>query len=504
MPYYISNSNAGCDGWAVEKEDGELIGCHSSRAEAIAQMVAVSIAEDIEPGGERAKAAADEVDEGDFVRWRASGGTAQGRIEHVMREGTLGVPGSDFALNATEEDPAALIRIWRPVRDGWEETETLVGHRFSTLTKIEPLQEPSETEEAATAPERKNDYITTNGAMRRAAAEGLRLRQEYGRGGTAVGARTARRIVEDQVDLDLAVKMRAYFARHEIDKDAPGFNRGSEGWPSAGFIAWQLWGGDPGRRWAERVVAAAENRGERATDTHEEKDTPMHVKSFPAHIKTAEGTADGGGEFTAIVSVFENVDLAGDRVKRGAFERSLKDYADSGRAIPIVWNHDWSSAESFIGKAVEARETPEGLEVRGVFFDTDRAQTVRRLLAERVVSEFSFAYDIIDQETAADGVTDLKQLHILEAGPTLKGANPATRLIEAKDAVKLENNPQPVTSSERMADHLEQAQEILQEMLSTIRTAEPAKTEEPEEVKVEEQGMAAEIALALLDLSEAD
>lgn len=82
-----------------------------------------------------------ELDEGDFVRWDSSGGTAQGRIEHIMTEGTLGIPGSGFAINASEEDPAALIRIYRPSEEGWQETETLVGHRFSTLTKIEPLEE---------------------------------------------------------------------------------------------------------------------------------------------------------------------------------------------------------------------------------------------------------------------------------------------------------------------------------------------------------------------------
>lgn len=82
------------------------------------------------------RAAPDELKVGDFVEWNSSGGMARGRIEHIMREGTLGVPDSDFSINATEEDPAALIRIYR---DG-EETETLVGHRFSTLKKIASIR----------------------------------------------------------------------------------------------------------------------------------------------------------------------------------------------------------------------------------------------------------------------------------------------------------------------------------------------------------------------------
>jgi len=77
-------------------------------------------------------AAPGEIKVRDFVKWNSSGGTAKGRVEHVMREGVLGIPDSSFSINATKEDPAALIRIYR---DGGE-TDTLVGHKFSTLTKI--------------------------------------------------------------------------------------------------------------------------------------------------------------------------------------------------------------------------------------------------------------------------------------------------------------------------------------------------------------------------------
>ena len=55
MPYFISDKNSECAGWAVEKEDGEVIGCHQTKQDAIDQMVAVSVAEEMEPGGERAE-----------------------------------------------------------------------------------------------------------------------------------------------------------------------------------------------------------------------------------------------------------------------------------------------------------------------------------------------------------------------------------------------------------------------------------------------------------------
>ena len=83
---------------------------------------------------------------GDFVEWDSAGGTARGRIEHVMREGVLGIPDTDFSINAEEGDPAILIRVYRELRDGWVATETLVGHKSSELRAIDPLPTPTEEE----------------------------------------------------------------------------------------------------------------------------------------------------------------------------------------------------------------------------------------------------------------------------------------------------------------------------------------------------------------------
>ena len=138
MPYYITDNAAGCSGWATVKDDGEVLGCHTTKQEAIDQMVAISIAEEIEPGGERARP--DELRIGDFVSWNSSGGRARGRIVRIVRDGTINVPDSDFTIKGTEDDPAALIRIFREQEDGWESTDVLVGHKFSTLTKIDDLR----------------------------------------------------------------------------------------------------------------------------------------------------------------------------------------------------------------------------------------------------------------------------------------------------------------------------------------------------------------------------
>lgn len=92
------------------------------------------------------------------------------------------------------------------------------------------------------------------------ARRGLEWRAEYNRGGTAIGVARARDI-SNRANLspDTIRRMVSYFARHEVDKEAQGFRQGEKGYPSAGRIAWALWGGDPGKAWANKQSKQLEN-----------------------------------------------------------------------------------------------------------------------------------------------------------------------------------------------------------------------------------------------------
>ena len=70
---------------------------------------------------------------GDFVRWNASGGTAQGKIDRIERDGSINVPDSEFTINGDEDDPAALITVYREGDDGWEATESHGQRGVETL-----------------------------------------------------------------------------------------------------------------------------------------------------------------------------------------------------------------------------------------------------------------------------------------------------------------------------------------------------------------------------------
>lgn len=87
------------------------------------------------------------------------------------------------------------------------------------------------------------------------AEKGLEWRREYKRGGTAVGVARARDLSNGKpVSKETIGRMNSYFARHEVDKQGEGWSPGEDGFPSAGRIAWALWGGDAGQRWAADVA----------------------------------------------------------------------------------------------------------------------------------------------------------------------------------------------------------------------------------------------------------
>lgn len=84
---------------------------------------------------------AEGISKGDFVTWGSSGGAARGKVERIVTSGKVSIPDSDVTVSGTEDDPAALIRVWRPRGEGWAASDRVVGHKVSTLKKIAPLKE---------------------------------------------------------------------------------------------------------------------------------------------------------------------------------------------------------------------------------------------------------------------------------------------------------------------------------------------------------------------------
>lgn len=105
-----------------------------------------------------------------------------------------------------------------------------------------------------------------------AAARGLELRKKFKRGGLSpqeagkqgIGSgviRAASLKNRQKLSPETVKRMANYFSRHAIDLRSEAAKKSSE--PTAGEIAWLLWGGDPGKTWAEKVKAQMERADEK-------------------------------------------------------------------------------------------------------------------------------------------------------------------------------------------------------------------------------------------------
>jgi hypothetical protein len=117
-------------------------------------------------------------------------------------------------------------------------------------------------------------------AMAKEAQRGLDWRKEYNRGGTLVGVTRANQLVDRENLSESTVKrMHSYFSRHEVDKQGQGYSPGEEGYPSAGRIAWALWGGDPGQSWARNKVDQINNQQDKAANPNDDALTELLIRA---------------------------------------------------------------------------------------------------------------------------------------------------------------------------------------------------------------------------------
>jgi len=133
--------------------------------------------------------------------------------------------------------------------------------------------------------------LTPTAEMAANAETGLTWRDEYGRGGTAVGVARARDLKNRRpLSEDVVRRMSSYFARHAVDKDAAGFNKGEDGFPSAGRVAWMLWGGDAGADWSARKVAEL-NRSADMADAVDRMSKTTTAAFVPSDVRVAAEAA---------------------------------------------------------------------------------------------------------------------------------------------------------------------------------------------------------------------
>ena len=271
------------------------------------------------------------------------------------------------------------------------------------------------------------DLSVTEG-MQEEAQKGLDWRKEFGRGGTEVGVKTAQMILDDEMTIERVIKMYAYLKRHEVDKDAEGFNVGEDGYPSAGRIAWALWGGDAAIRWSENLRDKIEEekkeeiREEVKKEKHDsfydternkpftrkveniwEKTITMEKRYFNIETRT-EKREDGTTTITGHAAVFNQLssDLGGFRevIAPNAFENVLTD------DVRALVNHDPNLllARTTSG-TLNLEQTDEGLQYSFDVPDTTYGRDLIVSMERKDITQSSFAFTIESDtwESTADG-----------------------------------------------------------------------------------------------------
>ncbi len=273
MPYFISDSAQGCSGWATVKEDGEVIGCHTTKQAAIDQMVAVSIAEDLEPGGEYGErvspnlpAAYRPASSADVPANRNCGNCEYYKNFYCMRWDAL-------------VSPAYYCAAWEGVEGTPNDNpgQTVQTGNISGEDAYYSAPFINIFRQLSSLPA----YIRAN------ARKGL---DYYGKGlgGDGLVDRTireAREMAAGRITEDKVVRAAAWGARHMPDLDAvQNSNPNNEQFPGPGAVAFYLWGIDPtdpqpALRWFERE--AEKVKAERADAPAPAKDQIEGSKTNP-------------------------------------------------------------------------------------------------------------------------------------------------------------------------------------------------------------------------------
>lgn len=208
----------------------------------------------------------------------------------------------------------------------------------------------------------------------------------------------------------------------------------------------------------------------------------LEYKRLTAQFSVVESKDDSGqGIIEAYVSIFDNVDLGGDKIIKGAFAESLAKKFPKG-----VWMHEW---ETPIAKTLEAREDEKGLYIKGQFnLETQRGKEAYSDLKFGIIDEFSIGYRVLDYEFDEAGTRILKKVKLYEWSPVLAGMNPDTELLTVKSE-KEEEKKVKFIKSEREATTIYFADGTKQTHKNTfgyskyLKAQEGIKVENPAEVK---------------------
>jgi len=441
MPYFITDKSPDCSGWATIKEDGTVLGCHQLKQDAVDHMVAVSIAEDMAPGGER-NSQANEVIIVD--------------IDGTLIAGGSGIQKNVDYVNLLYPDYYIYIVTGRPVSDEQKTIKQLLaaGVKFNDIQFNEDMSIPTAEYKKQTAADTLSDNsiklaIDNDPAARRAYASlGIPTKDPktiqsgdvpsvrqvsldvpayiraaarkgldyYGQGLAGDGlvdrtVREARDMARGDISEDKVIRANAWGARHLVDLDATkNSNPDDKEFPGAGAVAFYLWGINPldpkpAMDWFMGKAEAIKADQNRSFSFHRTRsDDWANIAPMEEKVETRRITSNdfelradpqgNGMSFTGYAAVFNSPSEPlpfTERIAPGAFARSLK----SKNNVRMYMNHDSNMLLATTrAKTLRLSEDSKGLLVDASLPDTTIGRDLSVLMQRGDVNSMSFGFTV--------------------------------------------------------------------------------------------------------------
>lgn len=531
MPYFITDKSPDCSGWATIKEDGEVIGCHETKQDAIDHMVAVSLAEDMEPGGER-NSDADVVIIVDIDGTLIAGGrgiqknvdyvnelykefyiyivTGRSEDEEDMTISELADAGVQYDDIQFNEDMSMSTPEYKKMtaQDILEENpvklaidnDAAARRAYSDLgiATMDP-----KTITADEMPSIRQVSLEIPVYIRTAARKGL---DYYGQGLAGEGlvdrtVREARDLARGDITEDKVIRSNAWAQRHAVDLDAPkNSDSSNDQFPGAGAVAHYLWGinplnPQPARDWYERKANAIKaerglfnfhrTKSEYFANIPGMEDNKVETRRIQVNeFELRAGPTGDGMSFTGYAAVF-NSDSEPlpfiERIAQGAFKKSLK----SRQPIKMYMNHDSSMLlASTRSRTLRLEEDSKGLLVNADLPDTTVGRDLSVLMQRGDVDSMSFGFSVPagGDSWSDDGMTrELRQVRLHEVSvvtgfPAYKATSASVRsldLLAKRTGVDADKLAEAITMLESGNTLSDESAELLSSAVSKLR-AEPA------------------------------
>jgi len=431
MPYYITDKNPDCTGWAVMAiDDTKIFGCHVTKQDAIDQGVAISLAENVKFLGEnkpegRNAAGADivicDIDGTlinggrlvtrvyDFAKSLAPIFIVTGRPESersrtASQLRNLNVHYRKLIMNdgSTADSPTykrntavELLKTYNVVAAIENNRSTIRRYRSLGIKTYAPDDVP---DTGQTNSMRAVD-LSPPAYMVEAARKGLVWFDEglAGDGLTPSTVRAAREMAAGNVSREKWAQIGPWISRHLTDLDSPDADPKSPNYPSPGVVAHALWGSDGGKSGARRVLSYAEkiigrieadNTGRSKVDTVSKIETRIYADDFEVR-ETSDGMTLTG--YAARFNQPSEPMGFIERIAPGAFKRSLSSRND----IKLLWNHDSSMVlGSTRAGTLRLYEDDMGLRVEAMLPDTTAGRDAKVLIQRGDVTGFSFGFTV--------------------------------------------------------------------------------------------------------------